>query len=63
MPAINTISLAIQNHNTIDDLAFVDMFFQPEFNQPFNYLNQVAQAAIRQERIAGFEQPHFTYDF
>ncbi|MCI1921396.1 MAG: FAD-dependent oxidoreductase [Liquorilactobacillus nagelii] len=63
MPAINTISLAIQNHNTIDDLAFVDMFFQPEFNQPFNYLNQVAQAAIRQERKAGFEQPHFTYDF
>lgn len=61
--AINTISLAIQNHNTIDDLAFVDMFFQPVFNQSFNYLNQVAQKAIRQEREAGFDQSRFTFDF
>jgi hypothetical protein len=46
----NTISLAIQNHNTIDELAFVDMLFNPNYDQAFNYLNLVAQLAIKQER-------------
>jgi hypothetical protein len=36
----------IQNHNTIDDLGFVDMFFQPIYDRPFNYLNLLGQAAI-----------------
>ncbi|WP_338207785.1 FAD-dependent oxidoreductase [Lactiplantibacillus paraxiangfangensis] len=44
----NTISVMIQNHNTIDDLGFVDMFFQPTFDRPFNYLNLLGQAAIAQ---------------
>ena len=42
----NTISVMIQNHNTIDDLGFVDMFFQPVYDRPFNYLNLLGQAAI-----------------
>lgn len=46
----NTISVCIQNKNTIDDLAYVDMLFQPNYNELFNYLNLVAQLAIEQER-------------
>lgn len=46
----NAISICIQNKNTIDDLAFVDMLFQPYYDEPFNYLNLVAQLAIEQER-------------
>jgi len=42
----NTLSLAIQNHNTLDDLAFVDMLFQPNYDRPFNYLNLAAQQAL-----------------
>ncbi|KRM12486.1 FAD-dependent oxidoreductase [Paucilactobacillus suebicus] len=42
----NTISVCIQNENTIDFLAFVDMLFQPQFDRPFNYLNILAQAAV-----------------
>lgn len=45
----NTISVLIQNNNTIDDLGFVDMFFQPIYDRPFNYLNILGQAAIAQE--------------
>ncbi|MTV81800.1 FAD-dependent oxidoreductase [Secundilactobacillus folii] len=56
----NAVSLAIQNNNTIDDLAFVDMLFQPNFDFPFNYLNQVAQLAIDQEQAAGNGKPRFT---
>ncbi|MFC6314826.1 FAD-dependent oxidoreductase [Lapidilactobacillus achengensis] len=56
----NTISLAIQNDNTIDDLAYVDMLFQPNFDYPFNYLNLAAQKAIDQEREAGRDNPRFT---
>ncbi|KRN97905.1 FAD-dependent oxidoreductase [Companilactobacillus kimchiensis] len=45
----NAISICIQNNNTIDDLAFVDMLFQPNYDNPFNYLNLVAQQAIAKE--------------
>jgi len=45
----NTISVCIQNENTIDDLAFIDMLFNPHYDQPFNYLNLVAQLAIEKE--------------
>lgn len=45
----NLLSVCIQNHNTIDDLAMVDMLFQPNFDRPFNYLNILAQAAQAQE--------------
>lgn len=46
----NLLSVCIQNHNTIDDLAMVDMLFQPNFDRPFNYLNILGQTA--QEKLA-----------
>ena len=45
----NTLSLAIQNKMTIEDLAYVDFFFQPHFDRPWNYLNLLAHAALEQE--------------
>ena len=45
----NTLSLAVQNKMTIEDLAYVDFFFQPHFDRPWNYLNLLAQAALDQE--------------
>ncbi|RRK11557.1 NADH oxidase [Lactiplantibacillus garii] len=45
----NTLSVIIQNGNTIDELAFIDMLFSPNFDEPFNYLNLVAQTAVEQE--------------
>ncbi|MDK6233659.1 FAD-dependent oxidoreductase [Aerococcus sp. UMB10185] len=45
----NTLSLAIQNHMTIEDLAYVDFLFQPHFDRPWHYLNILAQAALDQE--------------
>lgn len=45
----NTISVIIQNGNTIDELAYVDMLFQPNFDEPFNYLNLAAQKAVDKE--------------
>ncbi|MCZ0718088.1 FAD-dependent oxidoreductase [Aerococcus kribbianus] len=48
----NTLSLAIQNQMTIEDLAYVDFFFQPHFDRPWNYLNLLAQTALTQEEEA-----------
>ena len=45
-PAINTVSVCIQNGMTVDDLAFVDFFFQPHFNKPWNFLNAAAHLAL-----------------
>ncbi|MFL2079074.1 FAD-dependent oxidoreductase [Marinilactibacillus psychrotolerans] len=45
----NTLSLAIQNKMTIEDLALVDFFFQPVFDRPWNYLNLLGQAAMAHE--------------
>ncbi|CAI2690521.1 FAD-dependent oxidoreductase [Apilactobacillus apinorum] len=45
----NTLSVLIQNANTIDDLAMVDMLFQPNFDRPFHYLNILGQSAQAQE--------------
>lgn len=42
---INTMSVVIQNKMTIDELAFVDFFFQPHFNKPWNLLNQAGLKA------------------
>lgn len=44
----NTLSLAIQNGMTVEDLAYVDFFFQPHFDRPWNYLNLLAQKALEQ---------------
>jgi len=45
----NTVSGLIQNGGTIDQLAFLDMLFSPNFNNPFDYLNLAAQKAVKQE--------------
>lgn len=45
----NVVSSLIQNGGTIDQLAFLDMLFSPNFNNPFDYLNIVGQKAVEQE--------------
>ena len=45
--SINTLSVCIQNHMTIDDLAFVDYFFQPHYNKPWNFINLAGLAALK----------------
>lgn len=47
--AANVISLAIQTKMTIDQLAMVDLFFQPNFDQPVNYIGAVAAAAANKK--------------
>jgi NADPH-dependent 2,4-dienoyl-CoA reductase/sulfur reductase-like enzyme len=44
----NTLSLAVQNKMTVEDLALSDFFFQPHFDRPWNYLNLLAQAALKE---------------
>lgn len=44
--SINTVSVCIQNHMTIDQLAFIDFFFQPHYNKPWNFLNTVGLQAL-----------------
>lgn len=44
--AANAVSIAIHNHNTIDELAGFDFFFQPNFGQPVNYVGAVAMQAV-----------------
>ncbi|WP_227394879.1 FAD-dependent oxidoreductase [Jeotgalibacillus aurantiacus] len=46
--SINTLSVCIQTGMTIDELGFVDFFFQPHFNQPWNFLNKAGLAAVAQ---------------
>jgi len=43
--SINTMSVIIQNKMTIDELAFVDFFFQPNYNKPWSILNMAGLAA------------------
>lgn len=51
----NVISLAIQTHMTIETLAMVDMLFQPNFDQPINWVNAVAMAAVEKANAADKE--------
>ncbi len=43
---INTMSVVIQNKMTIDQLAFVDFFFQPHYNKPWSILNAAGLATL-----------------
>lgn len=43
---MNTLSVAIQNNMTIDELAMTDFFFQPHFNKPWSLLNIAALKAL-----------------
>ena len=45
--SINTLSVCIQNEMTIDDLAFVDFFFQPHYNKPWNFINLAGLNALK----------------
>ncbi|MFL2029369.1 FAD-dependent oxidoreductase [Loigolactobacillus zhaoyuanensis] len=45
----NLLSVCIQNENTIEQLAFVDMLFSPHYDRPLNYLNQLGLVAMDQE--------------
>jgi len=47
--SINTLSVCIQNRMTMDELAFVDFFFQPHYNKPWNLLNQAGLQAFSPE--------------
>jgi len=47
---VNTLSVCIQTKMTIEELGFVDFFFQPHFNKPWNTLNQAGLAALEQEK-------------
>lgn len=42
---INTLSVCIYNKMTIDEVAYVDQFFQPHFNKPWNLINSAALTA------------------
>lgn len=42
---INTMSVCIQNKMTVEELAFVDFFFQPHFNKPWSILNMAGLQA------------------
>lgn len=44
---MNVISLALQAKLTLDDLAYADFFFQPDFDRPWNIINVAAQQALR----------------
>lgn len=43
--AIHMFSLAIERQVTVDELARLDLFFLPHFNQPYNYINKAALVA------------------
>lgn len=43
---INTISICIQNKMTIEEVAFVDQFFQPHFNKPWSIINVACLSAL-----------------
>lgn len=53
--SINTLSVCIQNKMTVEELAFVDFFFQPHYNKPWNYLNSLGFAAMEAEPAAASE--------
>ena len=45
--SINTLSVCIQNKMKVEDLAFIDFFFQPHYNKPWNFINLVGLEAIK----------------
>lgn len=50
--AANAISIAIQAGFTIDQLANVDLFFQPNFCKPINFIGAVAMQAVAEQNAA-----------
>lgn len=46
---INMFSLAIQKKLTMPELALLDIFFMPHFNQPYNYVTMAAVSWLNKE--------------
>lgn len=46
--SINTISVCIQNGMKMEELAFVDFFFQPHYNKPWNFLNSAGLQVLQE---------------
>jgi len=44
---MNVLSLAVQEKLTLEDLAYADFFFQPDFDRPWSIINVGAQQALR----------------
>ncbi|USB32931.1 FAD-dependent oxidoreductase [Paenibacillus sp. YPG26] len=44
--SINTISVCVQNNMKMEQLAFIDFFFQPHYNKPWNFLNTAGLQAL-----------------
>ena len=42
-------SVIIQNKMTVDEMAFVDFFFQPHYNKPWNLINQAGLEAMNKK--------------
>lgn len=53
--SVNTLSVCIQNGMKMEELAFVDFFFQPHYNKPWNFLNSAGLGALP-------EVPQFAYE-
>lgn len=45
--SINTLSVCIQNKMKIEDLAFIDFFFQPHYNKPWNFINVAGLSSLK----------------
>lgn len=60
--AVNTLSVCIQNRMTVQELAFVDFFFQPHYNKPWNLLNTAGLAAMKRlnEAAVAAKEPERT---
>lgn len=43
---VNTLSVALQNKMTLQELAVVDFFFQPHYNKPWSIINLAAQKGL-----------------
>lgn len=46
---MNAMSLAIFNKMTVEQLAYADFFFQPEFDKPWNIINEAGLMALRKK--------------
>ena len=44
--AIAALSIAIASDWTLEQLALADIFFQPEFDRPWHFINVLAMAAL-----------------
>lgn len=45
--SINTLSACIQNKMKVEDLAFIDFFFQPHYNKPWNFINLIGLESLK----------------